>query len=464
MAAKRCIQTLLQRNCSQLRRHFSVFNNRRQSFNVHNAEFGQSPQFGILFDIDGVLVRGKRVLNEAVEAFQKLSDGEGHLRVPAVFVTNAGNKLRQAKAKQLTEWLGVKIHPDQVVMSHSPLKMFPQFHDNHVLVSGQGPIKEIAKYLGFTKVTSVEDVRDMFPHLDMVDHQRRAPAGNPNVDIFLPKIEAVVLFGEPVRWETNLQLILDVLITNGQLNQTLDHVPYPNIPVLGCNVDLMWMSEAPRPRLGHGSFMVCLESLYKKITGRDLLYTVLTGKPSQITYHCAENVLSQQAQAMGCTAPLRTLYAIGDNPMTDIYGANLYNQYLMAKSNSRLKVPGHRHTATIRQGVAMSDSHHPIPDIDTNGEDSGHHTINELNSHVCEGEVKMNDIVDDGCSVCMESVLVYTGVHSKPNEVGLLNETTLELDHGHRDFEYNKALIKPSITTQNVLEAIDVIFDREGFK
>ena len=72
-------------------------------------EFGQSPQFGILFDIDGVLVRGKRVLNEAVEAFQKLSDGEGHLRVPAVFVTNAGNKLRQAKAKQLTEWLGVKV-------------------------------------------------------------------------------------------------------------------------------------------------------------------------------------------------------------------------------------------------------------------------------------------------------------------------------------------------------------------
>ena len=38
-----------------------------------------------------------------------------------------------------------QIHPDQVVMSHSPLKMFPQFHDKHVLVSGQGPIKVMAK-------------------------------------------------------------------------------------------------------------------------------------------------------------------------------------------------------------------------------------------------------------------------------------------------------------------------------
>ena len=56
-----------------------------------------------------MIVRGKRVLSEAIDAFQKLSDGQGQLRVPAVFVTNAGNNLRQTKAKQLSGWLGLKV-------------------------------------------------------------------------------------------------------------------------------------------------------------------------------------------------------------------------------------------------------------------------------------------------------------------------------------------------------------------
>ena len=58
-------------------------------------------------------------------------------------------------------------------MSHSPLKCFRQFLDKHVLVSGQGPVKDIAKYLGFTKVTTIDTLREAFPRLDMVDHKRR---------------------------------------------------------------------------------------------------------------------------------------------------------------------------------------------------------------------------------------------------------------------------------------------------
>jgi hypothetical protein len=58
-------------------------------------------------------------------------------------------------------------------MAHSPLRMFHQFHGKHMLVSGQGPVKEIAKYLGFKKVTTIEELRGIFPALDAVDHQRR---------------------------------------------------------------------------------------------------------------------------------------------------------------------------------------------------------------------------------------------------------------------------------------------------
>ena len=38
-------------------------------------------------------------------------------------------------------------------MSHSPLRMFKRFHDKCVLVSGQGPVLEIAKkYPGILSV------------------------------------------------------------------------------------------------------------------------------------------------------------------------------------------------------------------------------------------------------------------------------------------------------------------------
>ena len=111
-----------------------------------------------MFDIDGVLVRGKEVLPAAVEAFQKLVDSNGKFRIPVIFVTNAGNNLRCQKAAKLTDLLGVKVTDDlkmlhtrhcltviccalkisqeQVVMAHSPLKMFKQFHNKRVLVSG----------------------------------------------------------------------------------------------------------------------------------------------------------------------------------------------------------------------------------------------------------------------------------------------------------------------------------------
>ena len=73
--------------------------------------FYQVPSFGLMFDIDGVIVRGKEVIPAAVEAFQKLVDENGHFRVPVTFVTNAGNNLRCKKAEILSEALGVKVSP-----------------------------------------------------------------------------------------------------------------------------------------------------------------------------------------------------------------------------------------------------------------------------------------------------------------------------------------------------------------
>jgi ribonucleotide monophosphatase NagD (HAD superfamily) len=55
-----------------------------------------------------------------------------------------------------------------------------------------------------------------------------------------------------------------------------------------------------------------LESLYQKITGYELKYTALVGKPSEITYHHSEHVLQEQAARLGGkNGSIRRMYCIG---------------------------------------------------------------------------------------------------------------------------------------------------------
>ncbi|PNF35572.1 Haloacid dehalogenase-like hydrolase domain-containing 5 [Cryptotermes secundus] len=268
------------------------------------------PAFGLLFDIDGVIVRGKKVLPSALASFKRLIDSEGKFRVPTVFVTNAGNVMRHEKAEQLSSWLEIEVDEEQVVMAHSPLRMFQQYHNKCVLISGQGPIVEIAKNIGFKKIITIDQMRNTFPVLDAVDHKRRISVPC-TFEQYFPRIEVIILFGEPVRWETALQLLVDTLMTDGVPAHPTPHLVYPHIPLLACNMDLQWMAEARMPRFGHGAFLLCLENLYKKITGHNLIYTALIGKPSEITYHHAHHMVVRHAKNIGIEHCMKRLYAIG---------------------------------------------------------------------------------------------------------------------------------------------------------
>uniref|UniRef100_A0A3Q3N7M0 Haloacid dehalogenase-like hydrolase domain-containing 5 n=1 Tax=Mastacembelus armatus TaxID=205130 RepID=A0A3Q3N7M0_9TELE len=374
--------------------------------------------FGLLFDIDGVLVRGRLPIPAAKKAFEKLVDSQGQFVVPVVFVTNAGNCLRQTKADQLSHILGVPVN--QVIMSHSPLRMFKKFHDKCVLVSGQGPVLEIAKNVGFKNVVSVDMLRESYPLLDVVDHNRR------------PKLL-------PIRWETNLQLIIDVLLTNGNLNNVHQTQKMPHIPLLACNMDLMWMAEAHSPRFGHGTFLVCLENIYKKITGKDLKYEALMGKPSELTYHFAEYLIRFQAMQRQWKLPITSLYGIGDNLMTDIYGANLYNRYLEERVSRK-------NPKAVAKMVAATGSATAVPQ-------------EEEIDNLWESELALPS------ATSCKSVLVCTGVYDPNAEVPsdanhCIKETVF---HGHRDFRFDPALVEPGHIVHDVAEAVGLIFEQEKF-
>ncbi|MGH0154496.1 UNVERIFIED_CONTAM: hypothetical protein FKN15_027615 [Acipenser sinensis] len=409
------------------------------SSNFAKFQAGLQPGFGLLFDIDGVLVRGKTPIPAAKKAFQKLVNPQGQFLVPVVFVTNAGNCLRQTKADQLSHILGVPISQDQVMMSHSPLRMFRKYQDKCVLVSGQGPVLDIAKNLGFSKVVTIDMLRESFPLLDMVDHNRR-PKILPSSDVNLPKIDAVILFGEPIRWETNLQLIVDVLLTNGNLGGAHNNQSYPHIPVLACNMDLMWMAEAQSPRFGHGTFLVCLENIYKKITGKDLKYEALMGKPSELTYHYAEYLIRSLAAKREWRNPIGNLYAIGDNLMTDIYGANLYNRYLEEKSSRKS-------SKALAKVVAGT------------GSKASAVSQEEESDNAWESE-----LAPPSATSC-RSVLVCTGVYDPHTQVPSdpSESITETVFHGHRDFRFDPALVEPGHLVQDVDAAVQLIFEQENF-
>ncbi|NXN21263.1 HDHD5 hydrolase, partial [Nycticryphes semicollaris] len=358
------------------------------------------PSFGFLFDIDGVLVRGKTPIPAAKTAFRKLVNSQGQFLVPVVFVTNAGDCLRQKKADQLSHLLGVSISQDQVMMSHSPLRMFKRYHEKCVLVTGQGPVLDIAQDVGFCQPITIETLREKHPLLDVVDHNRR-----PSVLVsayFSCKILSVVLFGEPVRWETNLQLIIDVLLTSGYPGNPYRRENSPHIPVLACNMDLMWVAEAQSLRFGHGTFMVCLENIYKKITGKDLKYEALMGKPSKLTYQYAECLIRAQAAERQWKQPIQTLYAVGGS-------------------------------------AALSQN----DEIDNSWE---------------------NELASAAAAHC-RSVLVCTGVYNPHTEVPLdTGESVTEtVFHGHRDFRFEPGLVEPDHTVPDVNAAVDLVFQLENF-
>ncbi|KAF6731804.1 Cat eye syndrome critical region protein 5 [Oryzias melastigma] len=417
----------------------SLLEKLKNSVRPEDGEGGQrwrrDVKVGVLFDVDGVLLRGGTVIPAARRALRKLVDENNNFLFPVVFVTNAGSCQRLHKARQLSRLLDVHVSPEQVVLSHSPLNMMKSFHNKCVLVSGQGPVTSIAQSLGFQKVVTIEELSQHHPLLDMVDHNRRPTAPvSPPPSHFLPAdcapcvAAAIILFGEPVRWETNLQLLVDVLLTDGRPGSVHDPQLSSQLPILACNMDLLWMAEAPSPRFGHGMFLLCLEAVYRKLTGRELQYEALLGKPSLLTYQYAERLLANtepQPQAFHKTN-CNSVLLCSDNLMTDVYGANLYNRYLgqqpeAMKSGAKLVALGTGSPITMEEQELVS------------------------------------------AAEC-RSILVCTGVYNphSPLPSNQNSSITEMVSHGHRDLVLEPDLLEPSRVVEDVEAAVDLMLQQES--
>jgi ribonucleotide monophosphatase NagD (HAD superfamily) len=99
------------------------------------------------------------------------------------------------------------------------------------------------------------------------------------------------------------------------------------------NPDLFWATSYHMPRLGQGGFQASLEGVWNATTNGAVLSRTVIGKPYPATYEYAERVLNKhRAQMLGGhgeskrkVSQLKRVFMIGDNPESDIRGANEFN-------------------------------------------------------------------------------------------------------------------------------------------
>eukprot|EP00123_Amoebidium_parasiticum_P001534 comp12648_c0_seq1/m.7704 comp12648_c0_seq1/g.7704 ORF comp12648_c0_seq1/g.7704 comp12648_c0_seq1/m.7704 type:complete len:354 (-) comp12648_c0_seq1:98-1159(-) len=275
-------------------------------------ERGTVPAF--VLDIDGVLTRGDVVLPQAREAMRILTGQADTPRVPFVFLTNGGGCKEAKKAKQLSDWLDVEVNPSQVVLSHTPMREFTEYFDKHVLLLGQGPLKDIARDYGFMRVCTMDDVASAYPLLDVMDKSKRySDLGSEPLE----PIEGVFVMTDPLKWERQLQVLCDILTSHGTPGM---QAPHQVVPIWFTNPDFLWAAQHSQPRFGQGAFRMCLETLYQRLTGHPLKAGQF-GKPHALTYDYALGLLKRQAHDLGYNK-LGWVYGVGDNPLSDIRGAN----------------------------------------------------------------------------------------------------------------------------------------------
>ena len=269
---------------------------------------------GVALDIDGVLYRSGTVFPRTNEAMRLLLSS----KIPFVFVTNGGGLTEVEKSIELTHQLGVSVRPEQIVMAHTPFQQIAEQHkEQRVLIIGHEGCLDVARSYGFSKVASVRDIHEecpsIYPHTKPSNLPSSADAGEP--------IEAVLLFHDCLDWGLEMQVMWDVIVGRQQNNREFSDICKQRIPVFACNADIVSPTMHPFPRFTQGAFVCAFKSLFETYSNGEKLLVNTCGKPFKVQYDFATDLLVAEANLLGVDS-ISKFYGVGDNPKSDIRGAN----------------------------------------------------------------------------------------------------------------------------------------------
>ncbi|ETL27367.1 TIGR01456 family HAD hydrolase [Phytophthora nicotianae] len=278
-----------------------------------------SSTFGVVFDVDGVLLRGKTPIPGAREVLLELEA----TNTPFAIMTNGGGYPEDKKARQIEQILGggVSVPTERMCMSHTPMRELAHKHrDELVLAVGKdcAEIRKVMANYGFNHVVTVDQLHRHFPPMypdvkvqDPLNHDGRFDS---------QPFAAIFVLIDPIYWGRELQITMDVLCSpNGLLGQrTVEgdgKGERQHIPLYSACSDFQYVGEFHLPRYGAGAFHAVLEDLFTRTTGHKLEKT-LFGKPQRTSFEFAETLIDAQHE------DVERIYMVGDNPKTDIRGAN----------------------------------------------------------------------------------------------------------------------------------------------
>jgi HAD superfamily hydrolase (TIGR01456 family) len=251
---------------------------------------------GVVFDIDGVVLRGYDRLPHARESLLRLADAG----IPFVFLTNGGGEVEEVKRGKLAKVLGLPLEEDQVILSHTPLKdRCAEYADKRVLVLGCRDVVGVARSYGLRRVLTVRQLCEEDPtRYPFIHYEKRAlPAPHEKDEPFA----AVFILHDPNDWAPEIQVTLDILLGGLPLGsgkgvvRSAGYVPANGVqavPLFSSNPDLLFAGIYSVPRLAAGSYTVALRAVWKAVTGTEL-DVVQYGKPHKVTYDFAAKRLAQ---------------------------------------------------------------------------------------------------------------------------------------------------------------------------
>lgn len=301
-----------------------------------------SKQIAFAFDIDGVLLRSKTPIPGAAEALRLLHDN----KVPFILLTNGGGQLEKDRVEFISDALNVPISPLQIVLSHTPYKGLVNRYDR-ILAVGTPSVRKVAEDYGFKDVVHPNDIlryrKDIAPFSGLSDQQIAADSREIS-ELDSKRFDAVLVFNDPHNWGADIQIISDAINSvDGMLNTYRNqNSSKPSIPIYFSNQDLLWANSYTLNRFGQGAFRILIRQLYTELNGGQALEDHAIGKPTTLTYDFAHHVLIdwlhkintkdtsstiQKLPALGLPpkqTPFSDVYMIGDNPASDIIGAQLY--------------------------------------------------------------------------------------------------------------------------------------------
>lgn len=297
-----------------------------------HVEGRSKPTFGLVLDIDGVFIRDGIPIKESFDALRLILKHE----IPFIFVTNGGGDLEAKRLAFMQElfqeaWGDYVLQKEQIVLAHTPMAALADIggecHGKRVLCLSRDRDRglSILESYGFQSenLIHVDDLAEQHPFAlpyqyaatEKTQHMHHDRTKNPLV------VDAVVAIDLVEDWHVTLQLLLDVLMHDGAVvppnTQKSDDDEQHRVKLFFSNPDMVYAGQMNN-RLTQGAFVECLRHLYGTLTNGKELDVAWYGKPLASTYHYTRERFGILANGK----QINTVYGIGDNPKSDIRGAN----------------------------------------------------------------------------------------------------------------------------------------------